>query len=101
MTNILPLGGLILVKKNEVKDTQTQSGLILTAASLDSELQRGTIVKVGPGERDQKGVTHPIPLEVGQVVIYAESQGTEVTDGYKEKYDFVNWRNLFGVEYNV
>jgi len=98
MTKIAPLGGLILVKKNEVKDTQTQSGLILTAASLDSELQRGTIVKVGPGERDQEGKVHPIPLKESDVVIYSENHGTEVTDSSGNKYEFINWRNLFGVE---
>jgi co-chaperonin GroES (HSP10) len=101
MTNILPLGGLILVKKNEVQDTKTQSGLILTASSLDSELQRGVIVKVGPGERDQNGVTHQIPLDEGQTVIYAENHGTEVTDSNGDKYEFVNWRNLFGREANA
>lgn len=101
MTNILPLGGLVLVKKNEVQDTKTQSGLILTASSLDSELQRGLIVKVGPGERDQDGNTHKIPLEVDQVVIYSANHGTEVTDASGNKYEFVNWRNLFGVEYNA
>ena len=99
MTNILPLGGLILVKKHEVTETKTTSGLFLTADALDSELKRGTIIKLGPGERDQTGKTHPIPLEIGQVVLYAESLGTEVTDKEGNKYEFVNWRNLFGVEY--
>jgi co-chaperonin GroES (HSP10) len=98
MTKIVPLGGLILVKKNEAKDTQTQSGLILTAASLDSELQRGTIVKVGPGERDQEGKVHSIPLNEGDIVIYSDNHGTEVTDNAGDKYEFINWRNLFGVE---
>lgn len=101
MTNILPLGGLILVKKNEAKETRTQSGLVLTASSQDSELQRGEIIKVGPGERDNTGVVHPIPLDPGQTVIYSENHGTEVTDAYGDKYEFVNWRNLFGVEYNA
>jgi chaperonin GroES len=98
MTNISPLGGLIIVKKNEVKDTTTQSGLILTATSQESELQRGTIVKVGPGERDQEGKLHPIPLNEGDKVIYSDNHGTEVTDTSGNKYEFVNWRNLFGVE---
>jgi len=98
MTNISPLGGLILVKKNEIKDTQTQSGLILTASAQESELNRGTIVKVGPGERDQEGKVHAIPLNEGDVVIYSENHGTEVTDVSGNKYEFINWRNLFGVE---
>jgi co-chaperonin GroES (HSP10) len=98
MTNIVPLGGLILVKKNELKETKTVSGLVLTASSQDSELQRGTIIKIGPGERDNTGTVHSIPLDIGSVVIYSENHGTEVTDANGEKYEFVNWRNLFGVE---
>jgi co-chaperonin GroES (HSP10) len=98
LTNIEPLGGLILVKRIEKEDTSTASGLILTSDTLDSELNRGTIIKVGPGERDQTGTTHSIPLNVGDVVIYADAHGTEVTDKNRNKYEFVNWRNLFGVE---
>ena len=98
MTNIEPLGGLILVKKIKLEDQTTQSGLILTASTLDSELNRGKIVKIGPGERDQNGTTHPIPLNIGDVIIYSENHGTEITDNAGNKYEFVNWRNLFGVE---
>jgi len=98
MTNIEPLGGLILVEKIKLEDQTTQSGLILTASTLDSELNRGKIVKIGPGERDQNGTTHPIPLNIGDVIIYSENHGTEITDNAGDKYEFVNWRNLFGVE---
>ncbi len=99
MTNIVPLGGLILVKKHEKEEKKTNSGLVLAASSQDSELERGTIVKIGPGERDQTGKTHAIPLDVGQVVLYSDNHGTEVTDADGNKYEFVNWRNLFGMEY--
>lgn len=98
MTNIEPLGGLILVKEIEQQDKKTASGLVLTSASLESELKRGTIIAVGPGERDQTGKTHRIPLDVGMTVIYADANATEVSDSENSKYQFVNWRNLFGVE---
>jgi co-chaperonin GroES (HSP10) len=100
MTNIEPLGGLVLVKEIEQQDKKTASGLVLTASSQETELRRGTIIKVGPGERDQEGKIHSIPLEVGQIVIYNEGNATEVTDSIHEKYQFVNWRQLFGVENN-
>jgi chaperonin GroES len=100
MSNIEPLGGLILVKEIEQRDKTTASGLVLTSSTMDSELKRGKIVSVGPGERDQTGVTHRIPLDIGMVVIYSEGHGTEVTDSLNNKYQFVNWRNLFGVENN-
>ncbi len=98
MTNILPLGGLILVKKIEVTEKVTPTGLIMTASTLESDLQRGEVIVVGPGERDQYGTTHPIPLDVGDIVYYSDNHGTEVKDSVGEKYEFVNWRNLFGRE---
>lgn len=100
MANIEPLGGLILVEEIEQKDKTTASGLVLTSSALDSELKRGKIVSVGPGERDQTGITHRIPLDVGMVVIYSDGHATEVTDSLNKKYQFVNWRNLFGVDHN-
>ena len=101
MTNIEPLGGLILVKESQQEERKTMSGLVLTASATESDLKRGLIVAVGPGERDQTGRTHKVPLDVGMIVIYNESQGTEVVDSSGNKYKFVNWRNLFGVENNV
>lgn len=98
MTNIAPLGGLVLVKKQEVLDKKLASGLIVTAMAQESDLLRGTLVAVGPGDRDGKGQIHEIPLKVGAVIFYKERDATEVTDSMGEKYEFVNWRNLFGEE---
>jgi chaperonin GroES len=100
MTNIDPLGGLILVKEIEQQDKRTKSGLVIAATAQESELKRGEIVKLGPGERDQEGKIHTIPLEIGQIIIYNEGNATEVTDALSEKYQFINWRHLLGVENN-
>jgi co-chaperonin GroES (HSP10) len=98
MTNIEPFGSLVLVQKIEQQERKTTSGLVLSVATLDSELNRGTIVKVGPGDFDNVGNRHEIPLIPGDVVIYADAQATEVTDASNNKYYFINWRNLFGKE---
>jgi len=100
MTNIEPLGGLVLVKEIEQQDKRTKSGLVIAATFQDSELKRGEIINLGPGERDQEGKNHTIPLEIGQIVIYNEGNATEIEDNQGEKYKFVNWRQLFGVENN-
>jgi chaperonin GroES len=100
MTNIEPLGGLVLLEELQQEDRTTASGLVLTAVTLDSELNRGKIVAVGPGERDQEGKVHSVPLQVGQIVFYNGGNATEVKDSQNKTYQFVNWRNLFGVENN-
>jgi chaperonin GroES len=99
MTSIEPLGALILISEIKKEDRKTSSGLVLTSDTLDSELNRGVIVAMGPGERNQDGVTLPIPLNIGDTIIYADAHATEVTDTKTlEKYHFINWRTLFGVE---
>lgn len=100
MTNIEPLGGLVLITKIEETDKTTKSGLVIAASVVDQNLSRGTIVKVGPGERDQNGIIHPLPLNIGDVIIYNNIHATEITDNSNDKYYFISWRNLFGTEKN-
>ena len=101
MTNIEPLGSLILVEEIEQKERKTSSGLVLSAATLETELKRGRVVAVGPGDYDNVGNKHDIPLTVDEVIIYNENNATEVTDASGSKYYFINWRSLFGIEGNI
>ena len=55
MTNIRPLGSLIIIKELEVEDRKTASGLVLSANVLQNELKRGSVVAVGPGDNDNSG----------------------------------------------
>jgi co-chaperonin GroES (HSP10) len=101
MTNIEPLGSLILIEKIEQKERKTNSGLVIAATAIDTELSRGTVLKVGPGDHDNVGNKHEIPLTQGDIVIYNEMNATEVTDILGSKYYFINWRVLFGKEGNI
>jgi len=98
MTNVEPLGSLVLVKKIEQAERKTTSGLVLSASILETELSRGQIVKVGPGDYDNVGNKHEIPLTTDDIVIYNDNNATEVTDALGEKYYFINWRSLLGKE---
>ena len=98
MTNIVPLGSLILIEEIEQAERKTSSGLVLSAATLDSELKRGRVIAVGSGDHDNSGNHHKIPLEFEDIVIYSEHQATEVTDTSGSKYYFINWRVLLGKE---
>jgi chaperonin GroES len=98
MTNIEPFGSLLLIEEIQQQERKTNSGLVLTSATLESELKRGKVVAVGPGDFDNLGNRHEIPLTQGDVVIYNDSHATEVTDALGSKYYFINWRNLLGKE---
>ena len=98
MTNIEPFGSLLLVEEIAQNERKTSSGLVLAGTAIDSDLKRGKVIAVGPGDYDASGNKHEIPLTPGDIVIYNENQATEVTDALNNKYHFINWRHLFGKE---
>ena len=100
MTNIKPLGKLILVQEIEVTESKTASGLVLTATATEQDLCRGVVVDIGPGELSGfTGLTYPVDIiKVGMVVYYSPNQATEVKDVEGNKYYFVNSGLLFGYE---
>ena len=50
MTNIKPLGKLLLVEEIESSESKTASGLVLTASATEQDLKRAKVIDVGPGE---------------------------------------------------
>lgn len=101
MTNITPLGKLLLVEEIEVTESKSAGGLIITAASAERDLKRGKVVKVGPGERSGfNGELYPVDtIKEGMIVYYSPNHATEVSDqDNSAKYYFVNSGMLFGYE---
>lgn len=98
MTNIKPLGSLILIKEITKDEKTTKSGLVIASTAIDNSLKRGEVIEVGPGDNDNSGNHYDIPLQKGDIVIYSENHATEVEDSDSEKYHFINWRTLFGME---
>jgi co-chaperonin GroES (HSP10) len=100
MTNIKPLGSLILIQEIKVEEKTTKSGLVLTADSLDFGLKRGKVVAIGSGDHDNAGNHYPIPLNIEDEIIYSDNHTTEIEDDAGDKYKFINWRQLFGTVEN-
>ena len=100
MTNIKPLGTLVLIEKIEETETTTASVLVLTAAELDRDLSRGIVIAIGDGTRDIYGNVHPLLVEVGDMVYFNDSSLTEVKEGINNYY-FISSTNLFGKVLNA
>ncbi len=80
--NLKPLGGRIVVEPMEAEDITT--GGIFLPETAKEKPQKGTILSVGPGERDDKGKYIPMDVKVGDVVLYNKYAGTEIkVDGKK------------------
>ena len=68
---IRPLQDRILVKR--VDEEETTSGGIIIPDSAKEKPQKGTVVAVGPGKKDE-----PTTVSVGDTVLYGKYSGTEL-----------------------
>ncbi len=74
--NLKPLGDRVIVKADEAEST-TASGLYLATESKEKP-QSGTVVAVGDGKLDKDGNLVPVPVKVGDKVVYGKFGGTEI-----------------------
>ena len=68
--NLKPLGDRVIVKQDEAEET-TASGLFL-ATEAKEKPQSGTVLAVGEGN------LVPVPVKVGDKVVYGKFGGTEI-----------------------
>ncbi len=72
-----PLGDRVIVKADEAEET-TASGLYLARESKEKP-QTGVVLAVGDGKLDKDGNRIPVPVKVGDKVIFGKYGGTEFT----------------------
>ncbi|GAA4832199.1 co-chaperone GroES [Algivirga pacifica] len=75
--NIKPLADRVLVEP-AAAETTTASGIIIPDNAKEKP-QRGTIVAVGPGTKDE-----PLTVKVGDTVLYGKYSGTELAHEGKD-----------------
>ena len=78
--NLQPLGDRLIVEVLEEEET-TVSGIVLPDTAKEKP-QRGKILAVGPGARnDETGEYVPMDLEEGDEIIFSKYGGTEIKVG--------------------
>jgi chaperonin GroES len=75
--NIKPLADRVLVEP-AAAETKTSSGIIIPDTAKEKP-QKGNIVAVGPGTKD-----NPITVKIGDVVLYGKYSGTELNHEGKD-----------------
>lgn len=71
-----PLADRLIVKPLEEEET-TASGIVLPETAKEKP-QKGEVLAVGPGSRDDDGNRIPLDVSVGDTVMFAKYGGTEV-----------------------
>ena len=77
-----PLGNRLVVEPLEAEEV-TAGGIVLPETAKEKP-QKGTVLSIGPGERDDKGKRIEMDVQTGDTVLYAKYAGTEIkVDGKK------------------
>ena len=77
-----PLGDRVLVEVTQAEE-QTVSGFVLASAAKEKP-QTGTVVAVGEGRLLDSGDLAPVPVKVGETVLFEKYAGSEVKYEGKE-----------------
>ncbi|HPH95129.1 MAG TPA: co-chaperone GroES [Anaerolineaceae bacterium] len=80
--SLKPLGSRLVVEPIEQEEV-TAGGIVLPETAKEKP-QKGTVLAIGPGDRNDKGERIAMDVEVGNVVLFAKYSGTEIKiDGKK------------------
>ena len=80
--NLKPLGDRLIVEVLE-EEEQTLSGIVLPDTAKEKP-QRGNVLAVGPGPRDEDGKHVPMHVEEGDEIVFSKYGGTEIKVGTDE-----------------
>jgi chaperonin GroES len=71
-----PLGNRVVIEPKEQEEI-TAGGIVLPETAKEKP-QKGTVLSVGPGERDDEGKHVPLDVKEGDTVLFAKYAGTEI-----------------------
>jgi chaperonin GroES len=80
--DLQPLGDRLIVEVLEEEET-TSSGIVLPDTAKEKP-QRGKILAVGPGSRNDSGEIIPMDVAEGDEIIFSKYGGTEVKLGSED-----------------
>ncbi len=80
--SLKPLGNRVVIEPIEQEEI-TAGGIVLPETAKEKP-QKGKILSIGPGDRDEGGKRIPMDVKEGDTVLFAKYSGTEIkVDGKK------------------
>ena len=61
-----------------IEQEEVTAGGIVLPENAKEKPQKGTVLAIGPGERDDQGNRIPLDVQVGDTVLFAKYSGTEI-----------------------
>ena len=75
--SVMPLADRVLVKPETAENEKTASGIIIPDTARQDKPERGEVIAVGEGRRNERGEVIPMRVKIGDIVMF-------------EKYAFAN-----------
>ena len=74
--NFKPMFDRVLIKEFDA-ETKTSSGFIIPDSSVE-KANKGTVIAAGPGKLTKDGITVPMTINVGEIVMFMPGAGIKV-----------------------
>lgn len=87
--NIQPLSDRVLVRREEMADEKSPSGIIIPDTAKKEKSKIGVVVAIGPGKVSDEGKLIPMTLKVGVKVVFNSGWDNEVDMGDKDNEYFL------------
>ncbi|HSN95461.1 MAG TPA: co-chaperone GroES [Anaerolineaceae bacterium] len=71
-----PLGSRLVVEP--IEQEEISAGGIVLPETAKEKPQKGTVLAIGPGDRNEKGERVAMDVAVGNTVLFAKYSGTEI-----------------------
>jgi chaperonin GroES len=81
--NIKPLADYVLIEPIK-EEEKTKAGILLPESAEKEKPEKGKVIAVGPGRRDEKGNLIPVSVKVGQTVLFKKYGPDEIKVNDKE-----------------
>lgn len=93
--NLKPLGDRVVIKQDEAEQT-TASGLFIATESKEKP-SSGIVLAAGEGKRNDDGSLSPMPVAVGDHVVYSKYAGMEI-ENEGEKVVILRADDIFAIQ---
>jgi chaperonin GroES len=94
--NLKPLGDRVIIERLEEAEQKSAGGIIIPDTAKEKP-QRGKVVAVGEGKKDDDGKRIALDVEKGDLVYFGKYAGTELKIGAKE-YLIMHESDVIGKE---
>ena len=94
--SIRPLADRVLVKPEMESEEKTASGIYIPDTARKEKPERGEVVAVGEGKRNEKGDVIPLRVKVGDTIVFSKYGFDEIKID-EEEYYIVTESNILAI----